>query len=108
MDGLRLFEKCEEAARSFSKRDSVDVLVICGSGSAYLYIDGRQREIPWVVVSMPLRPQGGQVSYIELTPLQVQFGHWNDETEVFTASRKMLVDEFLNLAVLARRTASAG
>jgi hypothetical protein len=108
MDGLRLFGKCEEAARNFSKHDSVDVLVICGGDTAYLYIDGRAREIPWVVGSRPSRPQEGPVSYVELNPLQVQFGHWNRADETFTASRKMTVEEFLNLAVMTRRSASAG
>lgn len=108
MDGLRLFERCEKAARNFSKHDSVDVLVICGNGSAYLYIDGGQKEIPWVDESMPVRPPTGQAFYIELNPVRVQFGRWNKEAEAFIASRKMTVNEFLNLAVMTRRAASTG
>ncbi len=107
MDGLRLFEKCEEAGRNFSKHDSVHVLVICGNGSAFLYMDGRQREIPWVLDSALHRPQESQATYRELFPIQAQFGNWDDQTEKFTATRKMTVDEFLNLALLTRRSASA-
>jgi hypothetical protein len=108
MDGIRLFGKCEEAARNYSKRDSIDVPIICGNGSAYLYIDGRAREIPWPAVPMPARPQGEQVSYVELNPVEVRFGDWSREDETFVPTRKMSVDEFLNLAALTRRSASAG
>jgi hypothetical protein len=107
MDGLRLFEKCEEAGRNFSKHDAVHVLVICGNGSAFLYIDGRQREIPWVLDATFHRPPEAQATYRELTPLQAQFGKWDDETGKFTVTRKMTVDEFLNLALLTKRSASA-
>ena len=107
MDGLRLFGKCEEAARSFSKQDAVDVLVICGNSSAFVYTEGRAREIPWVTETSRPQPQGGQAEYVEPVPIQVQFGHWDSKTDVFTTTRKMKVDEFLNLAVMMRRTASA-
>ena len=93
---------------SFSKRDSVDVLVICGNRSAFVYTDGRAREIPWSSDAPLLQSPAGPASYVEPLPVQVQFGRWDAKTEAFTATRKMKVDEFLNLAVLMRRTASAG
>ena len=98
MEGFRLLEKCEEAARAFSKRESLDVLVVCENDSKYLYIDGEERMIPWLAGSMPLRPHGEQVPYMDLRPVQVQSGHWSDEGEKFVPSRLMSVEEFLSLA----------
>jgi hypothetical protein len=83
-------------------------MVLCESGSAYLYIDGRAREIQWVTKPRPEGPQAGQVTYVELNPVEVQFGRWSNEDETFVATRKMTVEEFLNLSVMARRSASAG
>jgi hypothetical protein len=98
MKGLKLFAICDKAARNYSKTASLDVLVVCESGSKFLYLDGEEREIPWFGSAMPLHSQGQKVPELELSPVGVQSGHWSDEAENFIASRTMTVEEFLTLA----------
>ena len=105
MDGLRLFGNCDDAARYFSKHEPADVVVICADGSKHVYIEGEDREIPWLAAPMPLQPLGQPVTSLDMTPVEVQLGRWSDEAENFIHSRTMSVEDFLNLAGLSKRTA---
>jgi len=97
MDGLSLLGICEEAARHFSKQESADVLVICESGCAHVYIEGEEREIPWLAAPMPLQQQGQPVLYTDMTPVEVRLGRWSDDAATFIASRTMSVKDFLSM-----------
>jgi hypothetical protein len=111
MDGLRLFGLCGEAAQNYSRHESVDVLVIRADGSGHVYINGNEREIPWLGAPMPLKPLGHEASFPDMTPTEVQLGRWsdgtNDEIEGFIPSQTMSVADFLSLAALINRTAHA-
>jgi hypothetical protein len=104
MDGLRLFGICDEAAQSYSRHASVDVLVICADGSGHVYVNGSCHEIPWLAAPMPLMPLGQEAFSLDQTPNEVQLGKWSDESDGFIPGRTMSVEEFLSLAALIKRT----
>jgi hypothetical protein len=98
MEGLRLFGKCNGAARHFSARGTNDVLVICADCSSHVYVQGEELELSSFAAPMPLKPPGEPAIFSDMTPIEVRLGRWNDETEKFAPNQIMSVEDFLGLA----------
>jgi|SRR5215470_11746550 len=97
MGGLRLLEEVEAAARNFSLNENTDVAISRADGSTTVYINGQDATPPWLAGPTPEKMQGQPVTYANLTPTQVQLGHWHEELEQFIPSGTMTVEEFLSL-----------
>jgi hypothetical protein len=102
MNSLRSFGDCDEKARHFSKRESMDVLITCADGSRHLYVGGEECSPIRFAAAMPQWLPGDPVSEMDMTPVEVKLGKWIDEVEDFVHSRKMPPEDFLKLADLIR------